>query len=366
MRILVDIGHPAHVHYFKNAISALKKRGHKFLITTRDKEVTLDLLKSYGLPYICTGKNMAGTINKLLSMFRNDLIIYREARKFKPDIFFSFFSPFAAQVGWLMKKPVIGFTDSEFAKLSIKLTKPFTNYIFTPSCFWDDFGRKHFRFNGYMESFYLQPHYFTPDPSVLKTLGVEHGERFYLMRFVSFNAGHDTGESGIDEQSKIEIAEYLSGKGKLFISSESVLPEPFKKYRLPTTPEQFHSVLAYASLYVGEGITTASECAQLGTPSILINTIMTSYIEQQHELGLTFPFRKAADSISKIREIADMENVKEEFIRRRDKMLKQHSDCTGFLIYLLDNYPASINRIKAGNENLFFNTANPFPVTNEY
>ncbi len=35
-----------------------------------------------------------------------------------------------------MRKPVIGFTDSEFAKFSIKLTKPFTDYIFTPACFW--------------------------------------------------------------------------------------------------------------------------------------------------------------------------------------------------------------------------------------
>lgn len=366
MRILVDIGHPAHVHYFRNAISSLKKMGHEFLITTRDKEVTLDLLKSYKMPYVCTGKNKAGVFRKFISMFRNDLIIYREARKFKPDLFFSFFSPFAAQVGWLMKKPVIGFTDSEFARLSIKLTRPFTNYIFTPACFWDDFGKKHYRFNGYMESFYLQPAYFTPDPSVLKVLGVSDGERFFVMRFVSFNAGHDAGESGIDEQSKIEIAKYLSGKGRLFISAEGELPERFKKYKLPTSPEQFHSVLAFASLYVGEGITTASECAQLGTPSVLINTIRTSYIEQQRKLGLTFSYSKAADSIQRIREIIEMDNVKSEFLRRRDKMLKEHTDCSGFLIWLLDNYPASINRIKAGHENRFFNTANTFLATNEY
>lgn len=366
MKILIDIGHPAHVHYFRNAISQLTEKGHEFLVTTRDKEVTLELLKSYGFPYVCTGKNMAGGINKFLSMIRNDMVIYREAKKFNPDIFFSFFSPFAAQVGWLMKKTVIGFTDSEFAKLSIRLTKPFTNYIFTPSCFWDDFGKKHYRFNGYMESFYLQPAYFTPDPSVLNVLGVIPGERFFVMRFVSFNAGHDAGESGIDEQSKIEIAEYLSSKGKLFISTEGPLPQHFKRYRLPTTPSQFHSVLAYASMYVGEGITTASECAQLGTPSILINTIRTSYIEQQQELGLTFSFRRASEALPKIMQIAEMHDVKTEFLRRRDNMLKQHTDCTAFLVWLLDNYPASINRIKSHSEHKFSKIANPFLVTNDY
>ncbi len=196
-----------------------------------------------------------------------------------------------------------------------------------------------------MESFYLQPAYFRPDPSVLKILGVEENEALFVMRFVSFNAGHDVGESGIDEQSKIAIAEYLSKKGKLFISAEGELPEQFKKYKLPTTPKQFHSVLAYASLYVGEGITTASECAQLGTPAVLINTIKTSYIEEQYTLGLTFPFSRAADALDTIKEI--VERGKQPFIMRRDRMLKEHIDCTSFLVWLLDNYPASIKRIKA-------------------
>ena len=32
MRILFDIGHPAHVHYFKNLIELLKKNGNQILI----------------------------------------------------------------------------------------------------------------------------------------------------------------------------------------------------------------------------------------------------------------------------------------------------------------------------------------------
>src|SRR5687767_10316994 len=185
MKILVDIGHPAHVHYFRNAISILQQKGHQFLITTRDKEVTLDLLKSYQFPYICTGKNKTGVAKKFLSMIRNDQVIWKAARRFKPDLFLSFFSPFAAQVGWMMRKPVIGFTDSEFARLSIKLTKPFTNYIFTPDSFETDFGKDHYRFKGFMETFYLHPRYFVPDANVPAMLGVQPGERYFLMRFVS-------------------------------------------------------------------------------------------------------------------------------------------------------------------------------------
>ena len=45
MRILIDIGHPAHVHYFKNFNVQMKSKGHTILFVARDKEVTIELLK---------------------------------------------------------------------------------------------------------------------------------------------------------------------------------------------------------------------------------------------------------------------------------------------------------------------------------
>jgi predicted glycosyltransferase len=44
MRILIDIGHPAHVHYFKNAINQLQQRGHAVFVVAREKEVSFRLL----------------------------------------------------------------------------------------------------------------------------------------------------------------------------------------------------------------------------------------------------------------------------------------------------------------------------------
>ena len=43
MNILVDIGHPAHVHLFKNMIWNLEEDGHEVKITARDKEIALYL-----------------------------------------------------------------------------------------------------------------------------------------------------------------------------------------------------------------------------------------------------------------------------------------------------------------------------------
>ncbi len=342
MKILVDIGHPAHVHYFKYAIRALEKKGHEFLITTRDKEVTLDLLRRYEFPYVCTGKNKKGTFNKFLTMIRNDRAIYQEARRFQPDLFFSFFSPFAAHVGALMRKPVIGFTDTEFAKFSIRLTLPYTDHVFTPDTFETAFGPKQIRFKGHMEGFYLHPHYFQPDDRIWMELGMEKGEPFSVMRFVSFNAGHDAGETGISEKAKYEIANLLSNNSRLFISSEDGLPREFEPYRIRVTPDKFHSLLSYAQLYVGEGITTASESALLGVPSVLVNTLTTGYIKEHEKNQLVFRYDNAAAALEKIKELSSGQIDRNIFKERAAQAAQSHIDCTAFLVWVLDEFPKSL------------------------
>jgi len=36
MKILIDIGHPAHVHLFRNLIKNLEHKGHFVLVTVKD------------------------------------------------------------------------------------------------------------------------------------------------------------------------------------------------------------------------------------------------------------------------------------------------------------------------------------------
>ena len=55
MNILIDIGHPAHVHYFRNFIKIMENKGHKFLIISRNKEMEQYLLNIYKIPYIDRG-----------------------------------------------------------------------------------------------------------------------------------------------------------------------------------------------------------------------------------------------------------------------------------------------------------------------
>ena len=62
MKIFIDIGHPAHVHYFKNLVYNLKKSGHDLFITAREKDVTHQLLDNYNIPYTSRGKGKSSLV----------------------------------------------------------------------------------------------------------------------------------------------------------------------------------------------------------------------------------------------------------------------------------------------------------------
>jgi len=56
VKILIDIGHPAHVHFFSRFAREMLTKGHEILFTSREKDVTIDLLKYYKFQFISLGK----------------------------------------------------------------------------------------------------------------------------------------------------------------------------------------------------------------------------------------------------------------------------------------------------------------------
>ncbi|MCF7822834.1 MAG: DUF354 domain-containing protein [Candidatus Marinimicrobia bacterium] len=359
MKIFIDIGHPAHVHYFRNAISIFKSNGHEVLVTTRKKEVTIELLEYYKIPYIYIGKNYQTFIGKFFSILRNDFLILIAAYKFKPDIFLSFLLPFPAHVGFLLNKPVIGFGDTENAKLSLKLTKLFTDCILTPSCYMDDLGEKQVRFDGYMELCYLHPNYFVPNPKVLDFLNLDIKDKYIILRFVSWNANHDIGHKGISIEMKKKIVHTLSKYAKVFISSENELPHDLKDYQIIIPPEMMHDGIAFSSLLYGESSTMASESACLGTPAIFHDDYGRGYTNEEEKIyNLVFNYSESAEdqekSLSKAIAILEGDDSAVKFEEKREKMLSEKIDVTSFMVWFVENYPQSY-RIMKENPNYQYN-----------
>lgn len=334
MRIMVDINHPANVHYFKHFIHEMQSRGHEILVTASDKEVSYRLLDAYGIPYVKLGSYGTGLIKKMINIPILDWRMLRIAHSFRPDVLIGHGSIRAAHASAILGVPCIATDDTEHAKFEHLLYLPFTDYVLTPSCFQKGMGRKKIPFPGFMELLYLHPNRFQPDPSILQELGLEEGERYIVVRFVSWEASHDIGQSGVTD--RVRLVRELQKEGKVFISSESDLPKELENLRLRIPPERLHDLLYYATLYVGEGATTASECAMLGTHALYINSLKLGYIDElENKYGIVSSFSNG-ESFSEISEfiikLLSDPDLKRSSRQKRDRIINEKVDPTSFLV----------------------------------
>jgi predicted glycosyltransferase len=351
MRVLFDMGHPAHVHLFRNIIKNLKQDGHEVKITARDKEVTLALLRSYGLEYENRGAMYHGMLNKAFGMLSIDYALYRIAKKFRPDLLIGVHNPYIAHAGFLLRKPAVIFTDTENVKIASLITYPFVQCILTPPFFRERIDpKKHIIIKGFKETAYLHPKYFTPDPRVLEEIGLSPSDKFIILRFISWGASHDVGLQGIHKGAEKEMISALSPYGKIFITSEKPLEGELEQYRLQVPPEKIHSLLYYAQLYIGEGGTMAVESAMLGTPAIHIESgpdgqptgaSCGNFLELRDKYGLLYFYATQEEALKKAIDVLSDKNSKAEWQKKQQILMNDVVDVTAWLTDFIENYPES-------------------------
>lgn len=339
MRILVEILHPAHVHFFKNAIRVWKDRGDNVLVLSRDKDCTNDLLTAYGIPFVSISSLGKRKTHLLAEMAVRDFRMLRAAVKFRPDVLAGIMGVTIVQVGKLIGKPAIVFYDTENAKLTNLFTYPLAHSVCTPSCYKGSVRGNHVSYPGYHELAYLHPERFTPDSRVVESLGISPGTSYFIIRFVSWQASHDLGESGLSMDFKKALVEKLKPHGRVLITSESPLPDHFSPFRFPLPPEKLHHVLAFARLVVGESATMSSEAAVLGVPSLFISDTGRGYTEEEEkEYGLVTRFttsqrREALAALDRYLLEPYPTNTYEQ---RRNRLLSDKIDTTGWLLEYID------------------------------
>ena len=340
MRILVDIGHPAHVHFYKHIIRRLEQRGHEIKITARDKDVTLALLDHYRLKYHVLSGIGTGLSGMAKEFALREWALLKIFRRWKPDLVTEIGGLFIALISRLMGIPSIAFTDTETVLLDRFLTYPFIGKMFTPDCFKANLRRAHFRYRGYHELAYLHPNVYRPDPSVLEALGVSAGEPYIVLRFVSWQASHDMGQRGLSDADRRQAIEDLSAYGKVFITSEVPLPEAFEAYRPDVPSHRMHDVLNYARLYLGEGATMATEAAILGTPAVFISTLSPhlgnfQQLEDRHQL--VFSYSDPQEAIKRSLKLLSCSDLKKIWCGRRDQMIRQKIDVCQMVVDVIEN-----------------------------
>lgn len=350
MRILIDIGHPAHVHLFKNFAKEMLSKNHKLLFTCREKEFEKYLLNHYGFSYKSFGRKYSSIPGKLWGLIEFDIKEFFVGLGFKPDIFLSHGSIYAAHASFLLRKPHISLEDT-FNFEQIKLYIPFTEAILTSDYRHPLKSEKVIMYSGYHELAYLHPNRFVPDKHILQELGVQENENYVILRFVSWKASHDTGHKGISFENKLNVVREFEKRCKVFISSEDELPAELKPYQVKISPHRIHDAIAYASLLFGESSTMAEEAAMLGIPSIYLfnnSTYYTKHLEVDYHLMYNFSesFADQQKAIHKGLEFLNMTDLKTEWQLRRQKMLSEKIDVTSFLVWFVENWPESFRIMK--------------------
>ncbi len=340
MKILIDIGHPGHVHLFRNFAYQMQEKGHQFLFTCREKEFEIELLKAAKLPFVSFGKKYNTTLGKLFGLLKFDILSLVQGLKFKPDVFMSHGSPYAAHAAAILRKPHISLEDSGNWE-QMKLYLPFTDCVLTPDVLVEDLGVKQIKYQSYHELAYLHPNYFTPHQQHRAVLGLTPEQPYVVVRFVSWNASHDRGHNGFSEKAKAAIIDYLAARYTVFITSEGYLPPKYEPYKIKIAPQDIHHVLADATLFIGEGATMAAESGVLGTPSIYVNSIRRSYNEDQERYGLVYNFQTEEGVLEKIKEIERIPELQKTFAQRRQSLLADKIDITAFMVWFVENYPLS-------------------------
>ncbi len=336
MRILFDIGHPGHVHLFKHLAHLLQKDGAEVLFTARDKEFELDLLRAEHFRFKNFGKHYKSLSGKIWGLAKFDLQMVWTCLQFKPDLLVSHGSIYAAHAAFLLGKKHLSLEDSGNME-QIVLYRPFTDVILTPDVLPEELGPKQIRYPGYHEIAYLHPQFFSPNPQVYGWLGLNKGERYAIVRLVSWNATHDAGHKGLSNDDKIRLVRKLSQQMKVFITSEKELSPELKHHQIKIAPEKIHHALAFADLVISEGATIASEAGVLGTPTIYINSIARSYCQDQEKYGLVY---NTSDS-DKVMTLVDniLKQDRESFRERSRHLLADKVNVTQFLYdFIQKNY----------------------------
>lgn len=346
MNVLFDINHPAHVHLLRNTYYILTEHGHQVLVAVKEIPAAIKLLKLYDIPYVNIGKKDDALAKKGLDQLMFDLRILKLVREHHIDLGIgsSINLPHVSKLS-RMKSIVLDDDDDDAEPLFVKFGHPFADAILTPSAIKRK-SKKAVYVDSYHELAYLHPNRFTPDPTVLREVGLKEGEPFFILRFNAFKAHHDVGAEGLSIENKRRLVELLKARGKVLITTERNIDDEFKPYQMKVSPEKAHSLMYYATMFVGDSQTMTSEAAVLGTPAVKCNTFagrlaVPNELEQKY--GLCYSFLPTQQDVffAKIDELLAMSNLKEEWQKRRQRLLTEKMDYSGFLVWFLEHYPQS-------------------------
>ena len=167
MKILVQLAHPAHFHYYKNSIKQLQKDGHNVVLVLTTKDILETLVKDAGFEYtnIMVKSHKNSKIGYLYDMIVRCIRILLLSLKHKIDLLTGSTIEISL-IGWFLRKPSIniGEDDAAVVQKYINMVAPFIDVRLTPVVCNDGKLEPHsVHYPSNMELGYLNPNHFNAD-----------------------------------------------------------------------------------------------------------------------------------------------------------------------------------------------------------
>ena len=354
MNILIDIGHPGHVHLLHYTVNELRNRGNRLFFMVRDIPVAKRLMECYGMmPYLDLGGKKDSLTGKAWTVLKQDIEALHFVLQHHIDLGLSsglVLSHISRITG--MKSIMFDDDDDAAEPLIVKYGHPLTNVVFTPDCIQRKTKRAVY-YAGTHELAYLHPNRFTPDPSVLQHAGIQKGECFFILRFVALKGHHDVGQHGLSLEQKEALVNLLKPHGRVIITSERAIEPEFEQYHLPVLSEEIHSLMAYSSMFLGDSQTMTSEAAVLGVPALKCNSFagrlsVPNMLEQKYDLCYAYTPDHFNDMYSRIKQLLEKDPAEliSEWQTKRQHMLDEMIDPTEFFVNYIESIESKSRRVE--------------------
>lgn len=344
MNVLVDVVHPAHVHFYRGLIDELRLRGDEVVVLSRDKDVTVDLLDGFGMSHtVISSVGPSSIVRQAQELVRRDWAMFRVARHFRPDVVLTR-NPSGVQVARLVGATGIFDTDDgPEVGLHWRMAAPFAHVITCPAPNAPAVGPKGRAYDAFKATAYLHPdRYRAGSPPVRELLGMADDQPYALLRLVSMQASHDHDEHGLSPETVDELVARLAAVGQVFLSSEGTPPEHLVHLQPQLPPTRFHDLLAGAEIVVGDSQSVACEAALLGTPVVHASSFAGRHhtlvtLEDEHGLVRSHQPDDRAGIMKSIDELL-RPGTRRRHQQARRRLAEQTDDVVAWYLDLLDEF----------------------------
>lgn len=351
MNILVNIAHPAHFHNIKNLYYRLRDN-HNLTVVCQSIPIVRNLLNTYLIPYIEIGEKGKNIREKIIKQFSFNRKVKNIIKEREIDIAIgSSLSVFALR-RTKTKSILLDEDDQAVQPFTAKFVSPYVDHILSPDALSYENLKNAIYYPGNHELAYLHPNVFNPDPNILLKYGLYEDDKYFILRFNSFKAHHDIHQYGLNKEQQHILIDTLSKYGKVFITTEAELEPEFEEFKMPISPEEMHSFLYYSQMLISDSQTMSVEAAVLGVPSFRCNTFANrlSVLEElELRYGLTFGYHPSQFDwmLYRINEFLEAPDLKDEWQKRRMRLLQDKIDVTSFWVWFVENYPESVKEVKS-------------------